>query len=170
MFVDFKKALDRVWHAGLWATMRLYNTNASLARTIECLYNKAASVVYHDNNIGDSFRTTTGVRQGCLLSPTLFNIFLERIKAGGLGDREGTVNTGCRTIADLRFADVIDGLVGQEQELVKLVNHLEVAYMAYDMQISAEKTQSMADNTNGISTVITIDNWRPSVAFNIRKL
>ena len=50
----------------------------------------------------------------------------------------------------LRFADDIDGLAGQE--LVKLVNHLEEASIVYGMQISAEKTQLMTNNTNGIST------------------
>ena len=46
----------------------------------------------------------------------------------------------------------------REQELVKLVSHLEEASTAYGMQISAEKTQLMTNNTNGISTDITIDN------------
>ena len=49
VFVDFKKACDRVWHAALWATMKMFNANASLIRTIECIYNKAASAIYHDN-------------------------------------------------------------------------------------------------------------------------
>ena len=61
--------------------MRLYNINANLIRTIECLYDKATSSVYHDNNIGEWFRTTIGVCQVYLLSPTLFNIFQERIEA-----------------------------------------------------------------------------------------
>ena len=39
-----------------------------------------------------------------------------------------------------------------------MVNHLEEASVAYGMQISAEKTQLMTNNTNGISTDITIDN------------
>ena len=51
-----------------------------------------------------------------------------------------------------------DGLAGQEQEMVKLVNHIEEASTAYDMQISAEKTQLMTNNTNGSSTDLTIDN------------
>ena len=79
-----------------------------------------------------------------------------RIMADALEDHEGTVSIGGRTITNLRFADDIDGLAGQEQELVKLVNHLEEVSTAYGMQISAEKTQLMTDNTNGISTDITI--------------
>ena len=53
VFVDFKKAFDRVWHVVLWAAMRLYNINDNLLRTIEGLYNKATSAVYYDNNIGE---------------------------------------------------------------------------------------------------------------------
>ena len=122
------------------------------------IYNKTTSAVYHDNNIGEWFRTTNGVRQGCLLSPTLFKIFLETIMADALKDDEGTVSVGGRTIANLHFPDDIEGLGGQEQELVKLVNHLEEASTAYGMQISAEKTQLMTNNTNGFSTDITMDN------------
>ena len=51
--MDFKKAFDRVWHAALRTTMRVYNINASLIRTIQCLYNKVTNAVYHDNNIGE---------------------------------------------------------------------------------------------------------------------
>ena len=127
VFVDFKKAFDRVWHAALWATRRLYNINDNLIRTIECLYNKATSAVYHGNNIGEWFRTTIGMRQGCLLAPTLFNISLERIMADAFEDsqyrRQDNYN--------LRFADDIDGVAGQEQELVKLENYLEKASTAY---------------------------------------
>ena len=67
------------------------------------------------------------------------------------------VSIGGRTITNLRFAEAIDGLFGQERELVKLVNHLEKASTAYGIQISAEKTQLMTNNTNGVSTGITID-------------
>ena len=78
--------------------------------------------------------------------------------ADALGDHERTVSIGGRTITSLHFADDIDGLAGQEQELVKLVNHLKEHSTAYGTQISAEKTQLITNNTNGISTDITIDN------------
>ena len=38
VFIDFKKAFDRVWHEALWATMRKYNINANIIRIIENLY------------------------------------------------------------------------------------------------------------------------------------
>ena len=62
VFIDFKKAFDRVWHAALWAAMKKYNIITSLNKVIKNLYNKATSAVLFSSNIGDWFRTTVGVR------------------------------------------------------------------------------------------------------------
>ena len=72
--------------------MRLYYINDNLFTTIECLYNKATSAAYLDSNIGEWFRSTSAVHQGCLVSSTLFNSFLEKIMADTLEDHEGTVS------------------------------------------------------------------------------
>ena len=88
VFIDVKKTFDKVWYEDLWATMRKYNINASIIRAIENLYDKAQSAVLFNGSTGEWFRTTLGVRQGCLLSPTLFNIFLERIMCEALDDHE----------------------------------------------------------------------------------
>ena len=106
------------------------------------------------NSIADWFRTTVGVRQGCVLSPTLFNIFLERIMTDALNDHEGTVSIGGRNITNLRFADDIDGLAGREEELADLVERLDKTSTAFGKQINAEKTKLMTNNTNGFSTDI----------------
>ena len=67
-----------------------------------------------------------------------------------LEDHEGTVSIGGRTITNLCFADGIDGLAGEE-ELAKLVEYL------YGMEISAEKTKLMTNNTSGINIEIKIN-------------
>ena len=54
VFIDFKKTLDRVWHAALWATMK-YNIGSNLIRVIKNLYNKATSAVLFNSSIGDWF-------------------------------------------------------------------------------------------------------------------
>ena len=79
VFKDFKKAIDRVLQAALWATMKKYNISANLIRVIKNLFDKSTNAVLFNSSIGDWFRTTVGVRQGCLLSSTLLKIFLERI-------------------------------------------------------------------------------------------
>ena len=88
--------------------------------------------------------------------------------ADALEEHEGTISNGGRTITNLRFADDIDGLARQEQELVKLVNHIEEASTAYGMKISAEMTHLMTNNTNGISTDITIDNKKLETASSFK--
>ena len=92
-------------------------------------------------SIEDWFRTTVAVRQGCLLSPTLFKVFLEKAMTDALENHEGTVRIGGRIIINLRFADDIDGLAGKEEELENLVKTLETASTAYGMEISSEKSK-----------------------------
>ena len=82
MFIDFIKAFNRVQHAALWATMKKYNINTNLIRVIKSLYDKATSAVLFNSSIGDWFQAAVGVGQGCLLSPTLFNIILKRTMIG----------------------------------------------------------------------------------------
>ena len=147
VFIDFKKAFDRVWHAALWATMHKFNINANLIEVIKNLYNRATSAVLFNSKLGDWFKTTVGVRQGCLLSPILFNLFLERIMTDVLEDHVGTVSIGGRIITNLRFADDIDGLAGSEDELKELTAKLEKTAEAYGMEINAEKTKVMANRT-----------------------
>ena len=74
-----------------------------------------------------------------------------------LEDHEGTVSTEGRTITNLRFADGIDGLAREEEELANLVELLVKASTAYGMEISAEKTKLMTNNTSGINTEIKVN-------------
>ena len=88
VFIDFNKAFERVWHTALWVAMKKNNIRTNFIRVIKKLYDKATSTVLFNSSIGDWFRTTVGVRQGCLLSSTLFNVFLERIMTDALEDYE----------------------------------------------------------------------------------
>ena len=114
-------------------------------------------VVLFNNSAGDWFQTIVGVRQGCLLSPTLFNTFLERIMTDALEDHEGTVSIGGRTITNLRFVGDIEGLAGKELKMAKLVEYLDKDSTAYGMEISEEKTKLMTNNTTGILTEIKVN-------------
>ena len=152
----FPSYFDRVWHAALWATMRKYNISANLVRTIEQLYDKATSAVQVNGSIGEWFRTTVGVRQGCLLSPTFFNIFLERIMSDALEEHDGKVSIGRRNITNLRFADDIAAPAEEEQELEALVESHDKTCTRYKMGISAEKTKLMTNSANGIQTEIKV--------------
>ena len=63
VFIDFKKAFNRVWHTALLATMKKH-ISTNLIQVIKNLYDKATSAVLFNGSIGDWFQTTVGVRQG----------------------------------------------------------------------------------------------------------
>ena len=69
-----------------------------------------------------------------------------------LEDHEDTVSIGGGATTSLRFADDIDGLAREEEELAKLVGCLDRASTAYGMEISIENTKLMTNNTSGINT------------------
>ena len=74
-----------------------------------------------------------------------------------LEDHGDTVSIGGRAITNLRFADDIDGLAGEEEELANLVDCLDTTSTAYGMEISAEKTKLMTNNASGINTEIKVN-------------
>ena len=72
-------------------------------------------------------------------------------------DHKGTVSIVDRTITNLRFADDIDGLAEEEEELAKLVERPKKASTAYGMESSAKKTKLTTNNTSGINTEIQMN-------------
>ena len=92
--------------------MRKYNISANLVPTIEQLCDKAISAVQMNGNIGDWFRTTVGIRQGCLLTPTLFNIFLERIMSVALEEDDWKVIIGGRNIVTSQLPCILVRMSG----------------------------------------------------------
>ena len=80
---------------------------------------------------------------------------MKRILTDALEDHESTVRIGGRTITNLRFADDIDGLAGEQEELAKLVERLDKACTVYGMEIIAE-TKLKTNNTSSINAASTI--------------
>ena len=140
--------------------MRKYNINASIIRAIENMYDKAQSAVLFNGSTGEWFRTTVGVRQGCLLSPTLFNIFLERILCEALDDHEGSVSIGGRLITNFHFADDIFVNAEEDEEAGVLVDRLNTTTTRYKMEICHDKTKVMTNNPNGFQREIKIKDKR----------
>ena len=70
------------------------------------------------------------------------NMFLERIMMDALEDHKGTVKIGGRKITNICFADDIDGLTGEEEELANLVECLDKASTVYVMEISVPRRPS----------------------------
>ena len=93
----------------------------------------------------------------------------DRIITDALEDHEGTVSIGSRTITNLRFADEIDGLAGEE-ELANLVERLDKASTDYGLEISAEKTKLIINNTSGINTEIKVNGLKLETVTSLKYL
>ena len=76
---------------------------------------------------------------------------------GTLEDHEGTVSIGERTNSNLCFSDDIDSLAGEEEELAKFDEHLNKTCTTCGMEISAEKTKLMTNNTGSINKEIKVN-------------
>ena len=87
-----------------------------------------------------------------------------------LANHEGTVSIGGRTITNLRFADDIDGLAGEEEEMALLFERLDKASTAYGMEISAEETKLMTNNTSGTSTEIKVNRKKLKTVTSLKYL
>ena len=90
--------------------------------------------------------------------------------ADALNHNEGTDSIGGKINTNLRFADDIDGLAGREEELADLVERLDKTSTAFGMQISAEKTKLMTNNTNSISTDIRVNGEKVDCVNNFKYL
>ena len=80
--------------------------------------------------------------------------FLKRIISDALEEHDGKVSIGHRNNTSLRFADDIQALAEEEQELEALVEILDKTCTRYKMEISAEKTKLMTNSANCIQREI----------------
>ena len=81
------------------------------------VYQDATGLYHFVINVIQFIFNSVGVRQSCLLSPVLFNIFLKKIMQYKLKDHESTIFNGGRPISNLRFVDDIDVIAGSSNEL-----------------------------------------------------
>ena len=127
---------------------------------MQAQYENPSSAVLLNSQLGEFFKTTVGVRQGCLLSPILFNFFLEKIMQEILHDHHTSVSIGGRSICNLRFADDIDLMGGSNAKFQDLTNRLVDRATAYGMEVSTQKSKIMTNSTNNISVDIRMNSQK----------
>ena len=103
VFVDFSKAFDTVGRTGLWQLLRKYGCPEKFTTMIEALHTGMMANVSVGGEVSESFSVTNGVKQGCVLAPTLFSVFLS-------------------AMLDDAFRDMGDGVYIQSRQSVDLFN------------------------------------------------
>ena len=78
-FLDYVKAFDCVYHNKLWKILREMGIQDDLTCLLRNLYAGQEATVRTGHGKTDWFKIEKGVYQGCILSPCLFNLYVEHI-------------------------------------------------------------------------------------------
>ena len=105
-FIDYAKAFDCVDHNKLWKILKEMGIPDHLTFLLRNLYEGQEATVWTEHGTTDWFQIGKGVRQGCILSPFLFNLHAEYImRNAGLDEAQAGIKIAWRDINNLRYAD-----------------------------------------------------------------
>ena len=140
-FIDFKKAFDSIHHETLWKIPRQYGLPQKIVDLISVPYTRFECSVLMDSTQTDYFPEKLGVRQGCILSPILFNITPEYImRQTTQNARHGIQWTMFSQLKDLDYADDIALLSTNARHLQQKANVLNENAKKAGLHINMKKT------------------------------
>ena len=147
-FVDFKKAFDSVPRDILLNKLLKYGINGKFFNIIRNVYLGDKACVKASGVRGTSFDINIGVRQGCVLSPLLFNIFICDL-AKTLMEQENAPEVGPMSINSLFWADDLVLFSKDEEGLQNMLNILERYCIENQLSVNTKKTKCMIFNKTG---------------------
>ena len=120
-FIDYAKAFDCVDHKKLWKILKEMGIPDHLTCLLRSLYAGQEATVRTGHGTTDCFQIGKGVRQGCILSSCLFNLYAEYImRNAGLEEAQARIKIAGRNINSFRYADDTTLMAESEEELKSL--------------------------------------------------
>jgi len=121
-FINNAKAFDCVDHNKQWNILKEMGIPDHLTCLLRNLYVGQEATVRTGQETTDWFQSGKGVREGCILSPCLFNLYAEYIKQNGRLDKaQAGIKIARRNINNLRYADDTTLMAESEEELKSLL-------------------------------------------------
>ena len=109
------------------------------------LYAGQEATVRTGHGTTDWFQIEKGVRQGCILSPCLFNLYVDYVmKNAGLEEAQAGIKTAGRNINNLRYADEATLRAESEKELKSLLRKMKEESEKVGLKLNIQKTKIMA--------------------------
>jgi len=144
LFIDYEKAYDNVNRDKLWEMMDNEIPNY-LLNTIKCIYRNTKIRIKFNDGIFEPIHINKGVRQGCGLSPVLFNIYINKIiQEFKTVIKKGIQINNRKLVNTILYADDQILIATSEDDLQTMAHHLNLIARKYKMTISSTKIKSMA--------------------------
>jgi hypothetical protein len=146
--VDYQKAFDSVDRIWIWKALEERGLPNKFIKLIQEGYNQFSCTVLHSGQLTTPFDTKSGVRQGCLLSPLLFLVVLDRVLRASLdGKARGIRWKLTETLEDLDYADDICLLSHSQVHMQSKLNNLCYESKNAGLEINFSKTEELRVNT-----------------------
>ena len=133
--------------------MHAIGVNHKIVKIIENMYDKSTCALNIDGKLTEWFEVLVGVRQGCLLSPTLFNLFLDFVMEE-LDQLQHTATFDDKLCIDVRYADDTTLITAIFEKLQLSTDQLLQACLKYGMKINADKCKVISPHED------PIDQWK----------
>ena len=180
LFIDLTKAFDTVNRAALWAILRKLGCPPRFAQIIRSFHDGMFCRVIENGDASDPFPVSNGVKQGCVLAPTLFSLLFTQMLSAALSQTEAGVKIHYRTdgdffnlrrlksytkvtraiVRDFLFADDCALAAHSEVDLQELADCFATASKSFGLTVSIKKTEvlrQLAPNTARPPPNITMD-------------
>ena len=156
-FIDYAKAFDCVDHNKLWITLKEMEIPGHLTCLLRNLYVGQEATVRTEHGTRDWFQIGNGVRQGCILSLCLFNLYSEYImRNAGLDEAQAGIKIAGRNIDNLRYADGTTLMAESDEDLKSFLMKVKEESEKVGLMLNIQKTKIMASD---LTTYVMANRW-----------
>ena len=144
-FIDYSKAFDCVDHNKLWIILIEMGVPHHLVTLMKCLYTNQEAAVRTEYGLTDWFSIGKGVRQGCILSPYLFNMYCEHIMRRALVNEQIGVHIRGQVVNMIQYADDTTLITESVEDLKLLLIQVKSESGNHGLYLNLKKTKIMSN-------------------------
>lgn len=153
-YIDMRKAFDSVNRTCLQYKLLKAGLKGKMSNAVNSLYQNYKCTIRLNNDVcTDYFEIPNGLKQGCVLSPTLFKLFIN-----DMATDVNSLNLGVKLddfrVSMLMFADDIVLIAPSEGNLQQMMNEVDLWCRKWRLSLNDTKTQ-IVQNPNSLAAVIS---------------